>query len=58
MFQIIVLEKIKTHFMLNNFSEKRAVYEISTQCAQYPLQGPQVNDQVALIKQVKGENTK
>jgi hypothetical protein len=28
MFQTTVVEKIKTHFMFQNFSEKRAVYEI------------------------------
>jgi len=28
MFQTTVVEKIKTHFMFNIFSESRAVYEI------------------------------
>jgi hypothetical protein len=56
MFQTIVLEKIKTHFMLNDFFRKTR--RLSTQCAQYPLQGPKESEQEALMKQVKGENTK
>jgi hypothetical protein len=28
MLQINVVEKIKTHYMMNNFSENRAVHEV------------------------------
>jgi hypothetical protein len=45
MFQTKVVEKIKTHFMFNNFfSESRAVYEIMSKNMVEP-EGPQITSQ-------------